>query len=144
MRDLLRQTLELYTETWKKDHDTVMQKYQRADSLAALARFGIFLFDELVEALREGASDSFEGVRCNQKAFNNWYRVASSVVTEIELLESEKFQVELADDLRDRQMRSTEILQELADAMTAISAVQNGRALSAESYINELRGQVHG
>jgi hypothetical protein len=121
-----------------------MRKYAHADGMNEAVSFGIFLFDRLYDALSQGSTDTCNGVPTALDAFSNWYSASSFVISEIEQLEADQFEVELADQLRSRHKRAGAILEELQDSARAISAWRGGKSVSLPDFLNELRNPVHG
>jgi hypothetical protein len=142
--NLLQQSLDLYNESWQKDHSEVMRKYAHADGLCDVIRFGSNLFDRLEAALREGRTDTCAGVADALTSIGSWYETSSAVISAIEELEQEDYSVELANELRSRHRQAGSILEDLQDASRAIEAVYDGRGVSLAEFLNELRNPVHG
>jgi hypothetical protein len=143
MGTLLKQTLELYTESWKEPHDKVMKLYENADRLSEAVSWGIFLFDELYNTLLQDGTASVEGVECAHRGFDEWYSVASHVIAAIDKSMSEGFGVARSEELQRRYSQAGPIIEELLDAMRAIESVNNGTAVSVTQFLDELRSQVH-
>jgi hypothetical protein len=137
--ELLEQTINLYSEPWEPKHDAVMAKYERADHIKEQLVFGIFLFDQLIAALENGATDNTRGVGPMIDAMRAWYRGSSRALKDIDELDGEGFEVDNAQALRLRHRRAGAILETLQDASTACAALKNGTAVSVEQFLHELQ-----
>jgi hypothetical protein len=147
MGELLQQTLDLYAEPWKKDHDEVMRKYKAADGMAEVMRFGAFLFEGLLRKLDQDGTATVQQVEPALAAFLRWHRATSHVLSKAEGLESEEYPVEgceeLTNQLREYHAQAGPIIEELSDAKRAIDSVKSGKAISLDNYIAELQTPVH-
>lgn len=144
MEYLLQQTLDLYSDSWKKEHEEVMRKYEHADGLCEGIKFGTFLFDQLEHAMAKGLTDTCEGVAKALPAFTGWYQTSSAVLSAIESSEDDDYPVELADELRSRHARAGAILEDLQDAARAIESINSNRGTTLAGFLHELRNPVHG
>ncbi|MCI0335701.1 MAG: hypothetical protein L0228_21045 [Planctomycetes bacterium] len=143
MGELLKQTLEVYTESWKEEHDKVMDNYGAADRLGDAVSIGIVLFERLFKKLSRDGAAHVKDVDCTLKSFDSWYNTASAVLVEVENLESEEFEVQGTKRLKECYAQATGVIEDLLDAKRAIAAVESTKAVSLESYLNELRNPVH-
>jgi hypothetical protein len=139
MGELLQQTINLYSESWKKDHEAVMANYKRADAIKEQVDFGIFLFDRLLDALHQGATDNTSGVAPMVRSMTAWYEGSSRALRDIQTLDKEGFTVENTEALRERHRRAGAILEELQDAQRACNALRTGTSIGVEQFLNELQ-----
>lgn len=147
MGELLQQTLDLYSEPWKKDHDEVMAKYRAADGMGEVMSFGIFLFERLCRKLERDDSAKVQQVEPALKAFLNWHRATSHVLNIADGLQAEKYEVqgcEQLEKLREYHSQAGPIIEELNDAKRAIDSVKSGNSISLDKYIAELQTPSNG
>ena len=148
MGELLQQTLDLYSESWKKDHDEVMKKYNTADCMGEVVSFGIFLFGRLMKRLNSDGTGKVQSIEPTIKAFEGWHSATSHVLSQAEALQSEGFDIqpqtiEQLRQLKDCHAQAGSIIEELLDAKRAVDSVTSGTAISLDAFINELRNPVH-
>ena len=125
-------------ESWKKDHDEVMEKYRLADELTKVSIMG----QAVLERLRMTPQNSFDDAVLFAQSLQLWYVATSFMLMAIDQCESEGYPVGGSKGLRKAHEDLSCVIAETDVFIRQVEDLKDGRYIPADEFINELRSKV--